>query len=930
MKRGGLYNCDQCVFNVTKLHLLYDHYRYSHMIEEPELKFPEESVIRSGHKDMVAKNGGLGEQLDKVAVDRANADIPMLWSLRDGSFTKVFKCRYCPHTNQRRHNTLEHEKMHSDHPEHSGGSATNGSAPQHPCKKCTYVCNNAGVLSSHHKVHAIGYSTVVGFCDASIRDPMQIKALEYVIELERGLDQHGYFEQQRGGDDSDASSYADEKDDPVLKFCQYCPARFFFVKDLECHVRFHRYRWLYACDCCSFSAREQGFVAVHEIVHRDEYENRTAELIRAYRISDEHPKPTEYTGDSPPPPTPPKNVAPVVLSKTDAPVEPTKIVVTVVPNTIPTRPSRPRKSYVLLAPRSTPPPSPPNKRRRPNENENYAAESQQDLLSGVKSPSKTTLAKSYIKQFKCTMCPGRFFKTTALQYHLTLHGGPGPHKCRSCDYAVSTYGNLIRHETVHEDLLPREKTRSRAMRNPNAATTAANAIVAMLPSPPKSKPTTSSAPVSNDAGAQPAWYKLESNADPEFGLQIHGNPEFYYPTTVKNGVAKEKRYKCPKCPSAFDKRDQYKVHLTLHGADDKYKCDKCDYSVKYTANYVQHQRKHALHLEMKNAASMKKLLEESRPKPGDKGRKRLFVKPTSSTKATAAPKPVAAAVAAPKAVAGPAPTVTAPKPAATAPEPLIVSLPLSRASFKNEISDVQTKYELDTAYRQVLKCEYCPFECASQTELTKHGMHHFSKRWKRVCAFCTYVTQTESDLTDHMRVHFEHQPSTTLAEEAAEAEKLAVAAATELAAKSAKEQEELQKQQVKDQNGEGKEKKDDGEEKKKTDEQKMKTNDDEEKKKTDVAAGGNENADSADEDIDDGNQHIEYHGKRVFQVGDEKDEEPFFVFKDIGPGFAGKIRFSPKLEPLIDYNDNSTKPTYIKFVNDGKRIEFVDKKKKKK
>lgn len=797
VKRGGLYNCDQCVFNVTKLHILYDHYRYSHMVEEPELKYPEESVIRAGHKELLVKNSGLD-----VSVDKMNStDIPMLWSFKDGAFNKVFKCRYCPHTNQRRHNTLEHEKMHSDHPDHAAPPA-DGPQPQHPCKRCTYVCNNGGVLSSHLKVHARDYSSVVGFCDTSIRDAMQMKALEYVLELESELDVHdqddnGENERPRSADDSAVSSgRADEKEDPVLKFCQYCPARFFFVKDLACHVRFHRYRWPYTCDCCSFKARDKSFVDVHEVVHRDEYENRTTELMRSYSVSDEYPKPAEYTGDSPPPPVPPMRL------------------------------SRPKKLSVTRPPPS-PPSSPlPSKRRRSSDTVTTEPPIVADDKSAKKKlPPTKAVPKGYVKQFTCNKCPGRFFKTTALQYHLTLHGGPGPHKCRRCDYAVSTYGNLIRHETVHEDLAPREKTRSRSMRNPNAVTS--NATVAMLPTtrPPNSPPQSSDATAAayaDAAGRSPTPGKRDDgHMDPEFGKLMYGNPEFYYPTTVKNGVAKEKRYKCPKCPSAFDKRDQYKVHLTLHGADDKYKCDKCDYSVKYTANYVQHQRKHALHVEMKNAAV--KAIQQMQTQNEERNR----------VEDSAADEP-----------------------------PAHVDPVISRSVFTNEISDKQTAYELDSAYKHVHRCKDCPFECSVEAELEKHAVHHSSKRWKRVCNFCTYVTQTESDLSDHMRVHFMKQPST-------------VAAAQE----------------------------------------------------------DNDSGDHASTDVDPDEStesHIEYHGKRVYQSGDEKDEEPFFVFKDIGPGFAGKIRFSPKCEPLIDYNDNSTKPAFIKFVNDGKRIEFVDKKKKKK
>lgn len=76
---------------------------------------------------------------------------------------------------------------------------------------------------------------------------------------------------------------------------------------------------------------------------------------------------------------------------------------------------------------------------------------------------------------------------------------------------------------------------------------------------------------------------------------------------MKNGRLKEKRYKCHKCPTAFEKRDQYKVHVSLHGSKQKYECEKCDYSVKYYANYIQHIQKH----EKSEAAQAEKREESS-------------------------------------------------------------------------------------------------------------------------------------------------------------------------------------------------------------------------------------------------------------------------------------------------------------------------------
>ena len=106
--------------------------------------------------------------------------------------------------------------------------------------------------------------------------------------------------------------------------------------------------------------------------------------------------------------------------------------------------------------------------------------------------------------------------------------------------------------------------------------------------------------------------------DPQFGTLINGNPNFIYPTCLKKGKLKEKRYKCHKCPSAFEKREQYRVHLTLHGSQQKYTCDYCDYSVKYYANFTQHIKKHEMHNE---ALAIKQLeiglneTEETEPEP---------------------------------------------------------------------------------------------------------------------------------------------------------------------------------------------------------------------------------------------------------------------------------------------------------------------------
>lgn len=187
--------------------------------------------------------------------------------------------------------------------------------------------------------------------------------------------------------------------------------------------------------------------------------------------------------------------------------------------------------------------------------------------------SAITASRVPNKHFSCERCPARFFKQSALQHHLTLHGSTGSFRCQYCDYSVRDLGNLRKHEQLHcgtTDTVPLSGTDLFAQKT-EAERTKSGFIMH-----------------SNEAPAPPQALL----ADPQFGTQIHGNPDFIYPTYVKNGRTREKRYKCHKCPSAFEKREQYRVHMTLHGAQQRYKCEVCDYSVKYYANYVQHMKKH--------------------------------------------------------------------------------------------------------------------------------------------------------------------------------------------------------------------------------------------------------------------------------------------------------------------------------------------------
>lgn len=897
------------------------------MVEEPELQYPEDVVVRTGYRDMIMKNAikDLDDKTSNAVVEAENTGgPPMVWCYHKTSvppFSKVFKCRYCPHTNRRRHNTIEHERMHSDHPEHqqhrqqqqrTAGSLITQS-PMHPCKRCTYVCNNAGVLASHTKVHSTSYGcATVGFYDGTISDSVQLQLLEHVIKLENQLmldkDCGDDFDRSDDNDNQDDTKYT-EFDDPELKFCPYCPARFFFHFDLRCHIRFHKSRgWPHTCDCCSFTARSQNHVSSHEVVHCDEYAQRTDELLNSgYPVSQQFPRPSEYTesvtDDSCPRQ---RSWSPSRSVKSDDKTDfldsdgrknrrtkrlrnsdgaesfsspekqelaekttkrrrrSTAIGISANESNTKTPPQMPMPVKTGVAMKTSS--SVANKAL--NNTKAVALKT----ASNSSTRAKTKLTRSnYVRQFMCDQCPGRFFKSAALQYHKTLHGGPGRHHCRRCNYAVSTYGNLIRHEAVHRDLPAREKVKFVTSKVPKSKdTTAENssnpATTTLSPQEPPPLVTNNTNDNDNDSNSSASTQNDE--LDPEFGTTMLGNPDFYYPTTVKNGVARPKRYKCPKCPTAFDKRDQYAVHLTLHGAQDKYQCDKCDYSVKYTANYVQHQRKHARDAEIRKNIKL------------DAERSKMIA---AQEKASNAPRD---------------------RKRSTANNQQLVNLEPRETKFRNEISDRQTAYELNAAYGRttivkdgsgetiaLFRCTHCPYETDVRVQLDRHISHHqntkgdrnsisglsstLSKRsWKRKCRFCSYRTYGESDLTEHTRVHFFRSTGVVLASLAA------------------------------------------------------------------VTANGK----ISGNDITESTDHVEFHGKRVVynqqQENDSEekdddtasdndvnlpvvDEEPFFVFKDRGTDYAtgkrmgsnnaftGKpSRFSPVVKRpkmLIDINDNRTK-----------------------
>lgn len=595
--------------------------------------------------------------------DDDSSDLTHMWVSFCGEFQKMFKCRSCPYVNLRRNNIFDHEKMHSIDSHMTSLDSPN----MHKCSECNYTCNNLDVYLSHSKVHKEDYVKVFCPVNQNKSDEQQISELKEILS-ELNLYKYKLDPPQRDeiNDESKKLSFDNNQPNKFIYFCSDCPARFIFEKELQIHYKFHCVRLPYQCQICSYTARQHSHLLAHKNVHFKDYQEKTKALQKYYVTHPEH-------------------------------LEPKVVAVATFIN-------EPEPVWIVVADGI-------KKQAIPHES--------------VKSVTKENFPnlKPSTKQHMCTQCPAKFFKSAALNYHLTLHGGQGSHKCRQCNYAVKTVGNLAKHEAVHkrvntqmdyessEDInfknIPISGT-DLYQRKTKAEKRALNKKLVTRP---------------ND------HFPPVLHADPQFGLLMHGNPEFIYPTYLKNGRPKEKRYKCHKCPSAFEKREQYKVHLSLHGSKQRYKCELCDYSVKYYANYVQHMRKHQMNADAQAARqgiskaepleeftlqskSDTKLAIKSLPKQSYKDRSKLSISDQQTLK-------------------------------------LLHRRRSSVASNK----DIPEE-------RKVYRCTYCPYTNQRRDALDNHMRRHASVsgiNGNFTCHYCDYAAPQSQFLRDHMKVHF-HQP----------------------------------------------------------------------------------------------------------------------------------------------------------------------------
>lgn len=162
-----------------------------------------------------------------------------------------------------------------------------------------------------------------------------------------------------------------------------------------------------------------------------------------------------------------------------------------------------------------------------------------------------------------------------------------------------------------------------------------------------------------------------------------------------------KRYQCSKCPSAFEKKEQFKIHSNLHGSKQRYRCDRCDYAVKYYANFLQHVKKH-------DEFDSAQMLEDP------------SVQPTASS---------------------------------------MDQVNLSTADRQHIwLRDKLQRSPLpSSATEEPFTCQYCPFRTAVQTDLASHTANHACQgaTGSYRCNFCDFTVAEQSHLSEHIQLHFQ-------------------------------------------------------------------------------------------------------------------------------------------------------------------------------
>lgn len=770
--RGLAFSCPHCSYNVTRRHLLAQHLRIHGVSPTEGLEVTEHSGLKQGLPKLFSeeqtafsrsKSPSPSLTITPINSTKASADgdsappkidpdclptlsdeltknlhdIPLVWVSRDGRFFKMFKCRHCPHVNLRKTNIQEHEKMHRP----------DGLAPGtgHACQFCSYICINAGVMSAHLKVHNGSIGKCHAIVDQALPNEEQLHMLAgsamRKAQVERTI------------------KNCDEK---LLYYCQNCPARFFFEKEVQIHSRFHisNSKFTHHCSKCNFGARDESQILAHAKVHTPEYQERTRTLMSMHPPSPSFPP---VRGLSVPQETT-KTAQGASLSDNESNTSAKSAPVNGF-----SRPWLPSPTLPL--------------------NNNSSS-------GNLPQPPPTS-------RFKCDQCPSTFSKLITLQYHQSLHSADNPFRCNRCTYAAKTQDGLQQHLALHEQA-ELEKSSSgsflsaspspissptpigsskRTLEETLGSLTGSKMKKSLMGSfqdslqhpPIKLKFIGLKGTSSSGSSKKQFQYYIEEQV-PLSGVELlkrknqierempkdmlkekkgdgaaaatnkptrqpkqddrTGNPKLHYPLHIdkSSGRSREKRYKCIKCPSAFEKLDQFNVHLNLHGSNYKYKCRICDYSVKFYANFMMHIKRHKYHEKMDAQKKGLPLPLEEQLKYEPIIGENVLVEDTREREEINGDKENQLDLDA-------YPDMT------TAEKQQLILQHKKADAFKPKEDDKDKK---------VFYCQYCPYANMRRDAVDSHSLRHQANMGRGLyqCNFCDYTASQPNFIREHTRVHF--------------------------------------------------------------------------------------------------------------------------------------------------------------------------------
>lgn len=740
--KGLPFRCPHCTYNVTRRHLLSQHIRV-HGIEDtmegngngdisqiddrsnspsPSLTITpvtNAATVSTGEDSALTDSSNLPKLTDESTT--CMEDIPLVWVSRDHRFFKMFKCRHCPHVNLRKTNIQEHEKMHkTDISKEAGGLH---------CPYCSYVSVNAGVMSAHLKVHGGSMGQCHAVVDPSLSDEDQLKQL-----TSKGPTASTDIPQTQTAVDKSSNWKNDEK---ILYYCQHCPARFFLEKEIQIHSRFHNTNLPHTCDHCNYGTRQPAHLLTHLKVHTPEYQQRTRSMMGQHRTAANYP------------PVPGLTI-------------PQELAVDLAGD----KRSSKEGGSGLNPLCASPPPS-----------------------AGVMPQPPPT------SKYMCDQCPATFSKLVTLQYHQSLHGTKNPHPCPKCTYAGKTWDSLQQHIQLHNQYDQNCQAEKEA--NESAKKAAAQNSVEVNLSPKNSQKiektmTNSSIPPlklkligprpgtgdNNNDGSHPRFKyyveeqvplsgvdllrrktQMEKEGDSEY-MRPHvfsknrvregredmeeedpkriGDPQLHYPLHIDRvtGKSREKRYKCNKCPSAFEKVEQYTVHTNLHGSNHKYRCRICDYSVKFYANFMMHIKRHKYHERMEaqtngvsppldNDSKYEPIIHKENSSQGEKAVSSKTQSEEHSNKENVE-------------------------------DADLTTIERQHLLIQNKKGGGEASKKDDEKERRVYYCQFCPYANIRRDAVDSHSLRHRANGGfgSYKCTFCDYIASQPNFIREHTKVHF--------------------------------------------------------------------------------------------------------------------------------------------------------------------------------